>query len=57
MSRYCLDTSAYSHFQRGEPQVVEEMDRAVWLGMPVVVLGELWAGFLQTPNRDRNAVL
>jgi len=46
MSRYCLDTSAYSQFRRGEPQVVELLDRAEWVGVPAVVLGELWTGFL-----------
>jgi tRNA(fMet)-specific endonuclease VapC len=47
VSRYCLDTSAYSHFKRGDPQVVDLVDRAEWLGIPSIVLGELWIGFLQ----------
>ena len=46
MSRYCLDTSAYSHFKRGNPRVVELIDGAEWLGMPTIVLGELRVGFL-----------
>lgn len=46
MSRYCLDTSAYSHFKRGDAQVVELIDGAEWLGMPTIVLGELRVGFL-----------
>ena len=46
MSRYVLDTSAYSHFQRGEPQVVDLIDGADWLGLPSIVLGELEVGFL-----------
>lgn len=45
MSRLVLDTSAYSHFKRGDPEVVELIDQADWIGVPVVVLGELWAGF------------
>lgn len=44
--RCCLDTSAYSQFKRGDTQVVELVDRADWVGMPAVVLGELWLGFL-----------
>lgn len=44
--RCCLDTSAYSQFKRGDPQVVELIDRADWVGVPAVVLGELWLGFL-----------
>ena len=43
--RFCLDTSAYSHFMRGDPQVVALIDGAEWLGLPVVVLGELAVGF------------
>lgn len=46
MSRYCLDTSAYSHFRRGDPEVIELLDRAGWVGVPSVVLGELRTGFL-----------
>ncbi len=46
MSRYVLDTSAYSNFQRGDPQVIELIDSADWLGVPWIVLGELELGFL-----------
>lgn len=45
MSRYCLDTSAYSHFKRGAEAAVHLLDSADWIGMPVVVLGELRTGF------------
>jgi tRNA(fMet)-specific endonuclease VapC len=54
VSRYCLDTSAYSHFKRGEPAVVELIDGADWIGVPAVVLGELWTGFLLGDRLDRN---
>jgi tRNA(fMet)-specific endonuclease VapC len=46
LSRYILDTSAYSHFMRGDTEVVELIDSADWIGVPAVVLGELWTGFL-----------
>lgn len=46
MSRYLLDTSAYSHFKRGAAEVTDLMDTADWLGIPSVVIGELWIGFL-----------
>jgi tRNA(fMet)-specific endonuclease VapC len=45
VTRFCLDTSAYSHFKRGDPQVVSLVDAAEWIGMPTVVLGELAVGF------------
>ena len=54
MSRYCLDTSAYSHFQRGDAAIVELIDRAEWLGAPAITLGELRVGFLLGEQRQRN---
>ena len=54
MSRYCLDTSSYSHFQRGDDRVIEILDGAAWLGMPAVTLGELRTGFLLGRRRDEN---
>ena len=55
MSRYCLDTSAYSRFKRGEPQVVDLLDGADWIGLPTIVLGELWIGFLLGNRIQENA--
>jgi predicted nucleic acid-binding protein len=54
VSRYCLDTSAYSHFKRGDSRVAELIDAADWIGVPAIVLGELWAGFLVGGRYDRN---
>ena len=45
MSRYALDTSAYSAFRREDLRVVTLLDEAAWIGVPAVVLGELFAGF------------
>ena len=55
MNRLCLDTSAYSNFQRGHRQVVDCIDQADWIGVPTVVRGELWAGFLLGNQAERNA--
>lgn len=55
MSRYCLDTSAYSQFKRGDAQVVELIDRAEWIGVPATTLGELWSGFLQGSRSAKNS--
>ena len=54
MTRLCLDTSAYSNFRRGESQVVEHVDRAEWVGIPSIVIGELRAGFLIGSRTDEN---
>lgn len=54
MSRYCLDTSAYSRFMAGNRQVVGILDQAEWIGIPAVVLGELRTGFFLGDRRERN---
>jgi len=54
VSRYCLDTSAYSQFKRGHPPIVEVIDRAEWIGVSSIVVGELWVGFLLGERRRRN---
>ncbi len=56
--RLCLDTSAYSHFKRGDEAVVELLDSAAWLGVPAIVLGELRVGFaLGSRARDNEREL
>lgn len=54
MSRYCLDTSAYSRFRRGDESLTELLDRAEWIGVPAVTLGELRTGFLLGSRATRN---
>jgi tRNA(fMet)-specific endonuclease VapC len=54
MSRFCLDTSAYSRFRRGEREVARLLDRAEWVGVPAVTLGELRTGFELGARREQN---
>jgi tRNA(fMet)-specific endonuclease VapC len=54
MSRICLDTSAYSHFRRGDASVVEIIGSARWVGVPSIVLGELRTGFMAGSQRLKN---
>lgn len=54
MTRLCLDTSAYSRFRRGDAAVTDLLDRAVWIGVPSIVIGELRAGFLMGARFERN---
>ncbi len=49
-----LDTSAYSHFKRGHAEVIDLIDAADWIGMTVVMLGELRAGFGLGKRRAEN---
>lgn len=56
--RLCLDTSAYSHFQRGHVEVVALLDSTEWVGVPSIVLGELRAGFrLGSRERENDEML
>ncbi len=45
IERLVLDTSAYSHFRKGHPQVLASLTAAVQVLVPVIVLGELEAAF------------
>ena len=54
MTRLVLDTSAYSHFRRGDVQAVDLISTASWVGMTAIVLGELRAGFGMGKRRTRN---
>jgi len=54
VSSFCLDTSAYSHFRRGNEEVAALLDRAELVGVPTVALGELRTGFLLGSKQRRN---
>jgi tRNA(fMet)-specific endonuclease VapC len=54
VTRFCLDTSAYSYFKRGHTRITDLVDRADWIRVPAVVIGELQSGFLQGTHRTRN---
>jgi len=42
-----LDTSAYSALYRGDPRILETLRESRIVGIPAVVLGELYSGFRQ----------
>lgn len=54
MSAYCLDTSAYGNFRRGNEEVAALLDQAELVGVPTVALGELRTGFLLGARRRQN---
>ena len=54
MSGYCLDTSAYSNFRRGNEEVATLLDGAKFVGVSTIALGELRTGFLLGGKRERN---
>lgn len=54
MSAFCLDTSAYSNFRRGNEDVATLLDQAELVGVSTIALGELRTGFLLSGRRQRN---
>ena len=50
-----LDTNAYSDFMRGEPSRVQIVRAARRLYLPLIVLGELRAGFAAGDQQSKNA--
>jgi tRNA(fMet)-specific endonuclease VapC len=54
LSTYCLDTSAYSNFRRGNEELADLLDRADAVGVPAIALGELRTGFMLGGRRRRN---
>jgi tRNA(fMet)-specific endonuclease VapC len=54
LSSFCLDTSAYSNFRRGNEELAALLDQAELVGVPTVALGELRTGFLLGGRRRRN---
>jgi predicted nucleic acid-binding protein len=54
VTSYCLDTSAYCNFRRGNEEVATLLDRAEAVGVPTIALGELRTGFLLGRRREHN---
>jgi tRNA(fMet)-specific endonuclease VapC len=54
MSRVLLDTSAYSAFMRGHPEVKQAVQEAEEIYVNSIVLGELLAGFIRGKRRKKN---
>jgi tRNA(fMet)-specific endonuclease VapC len=54
MSRLTLDTSAYSAFKRGHPDVVRHLRHAQEILLPTIVRGEILAGFEAGRQARRN---
>lgn len=50
-----LDTNAYSDFMRGDPARVQVLRTARQLHLPLIVLGELRAGFAAGNQESTNA--
>jgi len=49
-----VDTMAYSAFVRGEEWAVRRIESAELAGLPIIVMGELHAGFEATAKKAKN---
>jgi predicted nucleic acid-binding protein len=53
--KLALDTNAYKALGEGEPMVAEAARHAEAIGLPVIVLGELWFGFVNGSRLRENS--
>jgi len=54
MKRILLDTSAYSAYMKGHREVGRVIDEADEIYLNVIVMGELFEGFLHGRKREQN---
>ncbi|MFW6138404.1 MAG: type II toxin-antitoxin system VapC family toxin [Spirochaetota bacterium] len=54
MRQVMIDTNVYTAFKLGLKQVVETLQRADYIGINVVVLGELYSGFKAGAKEKQN---
>jgi predicted nucleic acid-binding protein len=52
--KLALDTNAYKALGEGDPRLAEDMRRAETVGLPIIVLGELWFGFMNGSKLRKN---
>jgi tRNA(fMet)-specific endonuclease VapC len=52
--KLALDTNAYKALREGEPQIAADVRRAEVVGLPIIVLGELWFGFMNGSKLRQN---
>jgi predicted nucleic acid-binding protein len=52
--KLALDTNAYKALGEGEERLAADMRRAEQIGLPIIVLGELWFGFMNGSKLRQN---
>lgn len=52
--KLALDTNAYKGLGEGNPSLAEDARRAEAIGLPIIVLGELWFGFMNGSKLRQN---
>lgn len=54
MKKILMDTNAYAAFKRNDPSALDAVRTAEYIGVNVVVLGELYSGFKGGSKETRN---
>lgn len=54
MKRILIDTNAYTSFKRNDPVALEVIRSSEYIGVNMVVLGELYSGFTGGSREARN---
>jgi tRNA(fMet)-specific endonuclease VapC len=52
--KLALDTNAYKALSQGEQRLAGDIRRAEMIGLPIIVLGELWFGFINGSKLRQN---
>jgi predicted nucleic acid-binding protein len=52
--KLALDTNAYKALGEGDPALIDDTRRSEAIGLPIVVLGELWFGFMNGSKLRQN---
>jgi tRNA(fMet)-specific endonuclease VapC len=52
--KLALDTNAYKALSEGDPRLAEDIRRAEVVGLPIIVVGELWFGFMNGSKLRQN---
>ncbi len=52
--RICIDTNAYALFKTGDKKIIDILEKADEILVPVIVLGELFAGFYSGKDTAQN---
>jgi tRNA(fMet)-specific endonuclease VapC len=52
--KLALDTNAFKALGEGNPDLTEATQRAEAIGLPIIVLGELWFGFMNGSKLRQN---
>jgi tRNA(fMet)-specific endonuclease VapC len=52
--KLALDTNAYKALSQGDRRLAGDIRRAEMIGLPIIVLGELWFGFINESKLRQN---